>query len=96
MAGSSGLGPFVLMCTVSGSIFVTLSMELMTPFMSEVGCRARSIEKTTSSALNSSPSWNFTFGRSLNSHTVGSLVTDQERASSGSSLPSRVRCISGS
>ena len=54
--------------------------------MSEVGCRARSSENTTSSALNELPLWNLTPWRSLNSHTVGSPVTFQETASVGCDL----------
>jgi hypothetical protein len=36
-----------------------------------VGASARSIENTTSSALNGAPSWNFTPGRSLKRQLVG-------------------------
>ncbi len=61
--------------------------SVSSPFMSEVGCRARSSENTTSSALKALPLWNLTPWRSLNSHTVGSAVTFQETASVGSSLP---------
>ena len=37
----------------------------------EVSASARSTEKTTSSAVNGAPSWNFTFGRSLKRIVVG-------------------------
>ena len=85
------------MCTVWSSTLLTLSMEVSRPFMSEVGCSARSSENTTSSALKALPLWNFTPWRSLNSQTVGSSsVICQEVASVGSSLPVRSRRISGS
>jgi hypothetical protein len=43
---------------------------------------ARSKVKTTSSAVKGEPSWNFTFGLSLNSHTV-SLIVFHETARPG-------------
>ena len=43
---------------------------------------ARSKVKTTSSAVKGEPSWNFTFGRSLNSQTVSPIVF-QDVASPG-------------
>ena len=95
-AGSSGLGPLVLMCSVRGSTFVTASMEVSRPFMPDDGCSALAKENMTSSASKALPLWNFTPGRSLISHTVGSLVTFQDSARVGSSLPSRWRRISGS
>ena len=64
--------------------------------MSEVGCRARSSENTTSSASKALPLWNLTPWRSLNSQTVGSDVTVQESASVGSTLPVASRMSSGS
>ena len=44
--------------------------------------RARSNEKTTSSAVKSLPSWNFTLSRSLISHVVGSIAR-HDTASAG-------------
>jgi hypothetical protein len=85
------------MRTVLSSVLLTVSMEVSRPFMSEVGCRARSRENTTSSAVKALPLWNFTPWRSLNSHTVGSSsLICQDRASVGSILPVRSRTISGS
>ncbi len=84
------------MCTVWSSTLVTASIDVSRPFMSEAGWRARSSEKTTSSALNGLPSWNLTPWRSLNSHTAGSSVTFQETASVGRILPVWSRTSSGS
>ena len=64
--------------------------------MSEPSDRARSREKTTSSASKAEPSWKAASGRSLNSQTVGSRVSSQERASAGTILPSDRRRIRGS
>ena len=84
------------MRTVRSSTGLTLSTDDSSDFMSEVSARARSIEKTTSSAVNAAPSWNLTFGRSLNSHTVGSAVSVQNVARAGTIQPSSWRTMSGS
>jgi hypothetical protein len=88
LLGRSGSGPLVLMRTVRSSTMLTLSTDDRRDFMSEASARARSIENTTSSAVKAAPSWNLTFGRSLNSHTVESPVRVQKVASAGTIQPS--------
>ncbi len=72
-------------------------MEEIRPFMELASDRARSSEKTTSSAVKAAPSWKVTPSRSLNVHTEGlSGSTDQSVASVASSSPSGFLRISGS
>ncbi|MNV55133.1 hypothetical protein D3C71_1473570 [compost metagenome] len=61
-----------------------------------VGPLARFSENTTSLAVSAAPSWNFTFGRSVNSQTVGSSLSFHDVASDGWSRPlaSRVTRVS--
>jgi hypothetical protein len=62
--------------------------------MFEPSERARSSENTTSSAVKSAPSWNFTPSRSLNTHTVGSSsFTYHSVARRGVSTPAGSRSI---
>jgi hypothetical protein len=96
LLGSSGSGPLVLIRMVRASTALALSTVARRDFMSDPSARARSIEKTTSSAVKAAPSWNVTFGRSLNSHTVGSDVRVQTVASAGTIQPSSWRTMSGS
>jgi hypothetical protein len=63
--------------------------------MSEPSPAARLNVNTTSSAVNAVPSWNLTFGRSSNRHTVG-LVCVHFVASAGVSAMSLPRSTSGS
>jgi hypothetical protein len=91
----SGFGPFVLTCTVISSALLTDSTDVSSPFMSDVGCRARLSENTTSSASNAAPSWNLTFGRSLNSQVVGSFGRMRQAvASPATSSPFWLRATS--
>ena len=64
--------------------------------MSEPSDRARSREKTTSSASKAALSWKAAFGRSLKSQMVGSRVSSQDAASAGTILPSDRRRMRGS
>ena len=92
LLGKIRFGPLVLTCTVRLSTAVMLSTEASNDFTWAFGPLARLSENTTSLAVRAVPSWNFTFGRSLNSQTVGSLGSIFHTvASSGCSLPSRVR-----
>jgi hypothetical protein len=94
---SRGLGPLVFTRTVRSSTLETLSMEVSSPFMSEVGAMARWRENTTSSAVKGLPLWNLTPSRSLNSHTEGSSGrVRHEVANVGTKSPFRSRSTRGS
>jgi hypothetical protein len=66
-----GFGSLVTIWTVCGSTIFTSAIELISPFRSEVGDCARSMENFTSVAVKSDPSWNLTPLRRANSHVVG-------------------------
>jgi hypothetical protein len=70
---------------VSGSTAVTLSIMLSTARAGEpvFGSRIASIVATTSAAVKGEPSWNLTFGRSLNVKTRAAFSPLHSSASSG-------------
>ena len=71
---SSGNGLSVTRWIVSGSTIRTSLIARMLPYLGRpslrAGSRTRSKENLTSSAVSSSPLWNLTPLRSLNSQTV--------------------------
>ncbi len=71
----SGSGFLVRMRMVSGLTTCTASM-VVKPGVTTVlpGCILRSNVALTSSAVKGLPSWNFTFGRKVNSHVVSLTV----------------------
>jgi hypothetical protein len=75
--GMSGYGCAVLKRIVYGSttsIFVICFVYAVKGDGLFCTFGTRSIDATTSAAVNSLPSWNFTPLRSLNSHVVGSIA----------------------
>src|SRR5581483_8383679 len=93
--GSSGFGSLVSKSTVRSSTLRTSFTVVSLPLMSEPSISTRLYENTTSSAVKGEPSWNFTFGRSLNRHTVGDVCC-HEVASLGTSSSFLPRPTSGS
>ncbi len=90
---STGEGTGVSMSTVKSSTRRALPMGSANTLKLELGSCARSIENTTSSAVNGVPSWKTTPRRRWKRHTVG-LRASHEVASEGTScsdLPRAVR-----
>ncbi len=92
---STGTGPSVTISTVRSSTLRASFTPVRYGRKRDVSMFARAMLKTTSSAVNGAPSWNFTFGRSLNRVTVG-LTASHESARHGSIFRSFPRVTSGS
>src|SRR4051812_29423968 len=94
--GSTGVACEVSTSTVSSSTFFAPVTFGSVVLCAESGCSARVTLNTTSSAVKGEPSWNFTFGRSLNRHPAPLASGVQESASRGSILKFSSRPTSGS
>src|SRR5258706_8745075 len=91
----TGLGTGCTISTVSSSMRRGLPSRLAYWRICELGCCARSMENTTSSAVNGVPSWNLTPARREKRHVV-SLTWVHERARPGTMLSclSRITSVS--
>ncbi len=92
---STGFGLAMTRSTVCASTLTAFSTPWSATLSWEVGESARSTEKTTSSAVRTLPSWNFTPSRSLKRQVL-SLGWLQEVASHGMTFHSLSRQTSGS
>ena len=87
-----GLGEVRMKSTVWSSTFTAFMSAGARVLICEPGLRMRSVEKTTSSAVKSSPSWNFTPLRRWKRHLSGSTIS-QRSARPGTILRSLSRLV---